>query len=61
MNRVKIVVVGLVETHGRVETEELLKGLEILPRKQIEYGGILLDELDIDGILERKPRICDDR
>jgi two-component system sensor histidine kinase KdpD len=50
------VVVGLAETHGRVETEELLKGLEILPRKQIEYGGILIDELDVAEILERKPK-----
>ena len=50
------VVVGLAETHGRIETEELLKGLEILPRKQIEYGGILVDELDVAEILERKPK-----
>jgi two-component system sensor histidine kinase KdpD len=50
------VVVGLAETHGRVETEELLKGLEILPRKQIEYAGILIDELDVAEILERKPK-----
>ena len=49
------VVAGLVETHGRVETEELLKGLEVLLRKEIEYGGILLEELDIAGILKRKP------
>jgi two-component system sensor histidine kinase KdpD len=49
------VVVGLVETHGRVETEKLLQGLEVLPRKKIEYGGILLDELDIDGVLGRNP------
>jgi two-component system, OmpR family, sensor histidine kinase KdpD len=50
------IVVGLAETHGRVETEELLKGLEILPKKQIEYGGILIDELDVDVILDRKPK-----
>jgi len=49
------VVIGLVETHGRDETEKLLKGLEIIPRKKIEYGGILLDEMDIERILERKP------
>ena len=49
------VVVGLVETHGREETEKLLKGLETIPRKKIEYGGILLDELDIEKILKRKP------
>lgn len=51
----KDVIVGIAETHGRVETEELLKGLEVLPRKKIEYGGILLDELDLDGVLKRKP------
>ncbi len=50
------VVVGLAETHGRVETEELLKGLEVLPKKQIEYGGILIDELDVTKILDRKPK-----
>lgn len=49
------VVAGIVETHGRVETEKLLKNLDVLPRKKIEYGGILLDELDIDGVLERNP------
>jgi two-component system, OmpR family, sensor histidine kinase KdpD len=51
------VIIGLVETHGRAETEELLKGLEVLPRKKIEYKGIVLDELDIDKILEKKPEI----
>jgi len=51
----KDIIAGIVETHGRVETEELLKGLEVLPRKKIEYGGILLDELDLDGVLKRKP------
>ncbi len=50
------IVAGLVETHGRIETEELLKDLEILPRKNIEYGEILLDELDLDGILKRNPQ-----
>ena len=50
------VVVGLVETHGRIETEELLEGLDVLPRKKIEYGGISLKELDVRGILERKPK-----
>lgn len=49
------VVVGLVETHGRIETEELLKGLEIVPRQRIEYKGITLGELDIDAVLKRKP------
>ncbi len=51
----KDIVVGLVETHGRSETEELLNGLEFIPRKQINYKGIKLDELDIDAVLKRKP------
>jgi two-component system sensor histidine kinase KdpD len=50
------IVVGLVETHGRIETEELLKGLDVLPRKKIEYSGISLNELDVNGILERNPK-----
>jgi len=49
------IVVGLVETHGRAETEELLKGLDVLGRKRIEYGGILLEELDVNKILKLKP------
>jgi len=49
------VVVGLVETHGRIETEQLLEGLELIPRKEIDYNGILLDELDVDKILQIKP------
>jgi len=49
------VAAGLVETHGRIETEELLKDLETLPRKQIDYSGILIDELDLDGVLKRNP------
>jgi len=52
------VVVGLVETHGRVETAALLEGLEIVPRKQVAYRGITLDEMDTDAILARKPRIA---
>lgn len=49
------VMVGLVETHGRADTEKLLEGLEIVPRKKMEYNGILIDELDIDKVLDIKP------
>lgn len=49
------VVVGLVETHGRRETEQLLEGLKLIPRNKREYNGILLEELDVDKILEIKP------
>ncbi|PJZ51447.1 sensor histidine kinase [Leptospira adleri] len=51
------VVVGYIETHGRKETEELLEGLEIIPRKIIEHRGIQFEEMDIDAILKRKPEV----
>lgn len=51
------VLVGLVETHGRQETQNLLEGLTVLPRKQIEYNNIILDDMDIDKILELKPQL----
>ena len=51
------IVVGLVETHGRKETEALLEGLEILPRKNVEYRGTILKEFDLDGALHRKPAV----
>jgi two-component system sensor histidine kinase KdpD len=51
------VVVGLVETHGRSETASLLEGLEILPRRQIEYRGHTIEEFDLDAALKRKPRL----
>ncbi|MGD0886820.1 MAG: sensor histidine kinase KdpD [Thermodesulfovibrionales bacterium] len=49
------VVVGLVETHGRKETEALLAGLEMIPRRPIEYRSATLAEFDIDAALKRKP------
>ncbi|MGB8983019.1 MAG: sensor histidine kinase KdpD [Anaerolineales bacterium] len=51
------VVVGYVETHKRVETEELLKGLDVLPRRQVEYHHVTLPELDVEAVLERKPQL----
>ena len=50
------IVVGIVETHGRAETEALLAGLPILPRKQIDYRGIQVTEMDLDALLARQPR-----
>ncbi|MHB8104181.1 MAG: DUF4118 domain-containing protein, partial [Dehalococcoidales bacterium] len=51
------VVVAVVETHSRVETEALLEGLEIIPRRQVEYRGIKLTEMDIDAVLARHPQL----
>src|SRR5512140_3803158 len=47
------VVIGYIETHKRAETESMLAGLEILPRAFIEYRGIKLTEMDLDGVLTR--------
>ena len=52
------VVVGLVETHGRKETEALLEGLEIIPRKKTTYRGIEIGEMDLDAILDRRPEVA---
>jgi two-component system sensor histidine kinase KdpD len=51
------VVVGLVETHGRKETEALVEGLEVIPRRKITYRGIEIGEMDLDAILERRPEV----
>jgi two-component system sensor histidine kinase KdpD len=51
------VMIGVVETHGRVETEALLEGLPVIPRKKIEYRGVTLQEMDIDAILARRPSL----
>jgi two-component system sensor histidine kinase KdpD len=52
------VVVGVVETHGRKETEVLLDGLEMIPRKRLEYKGQWLEELDLDAVIARHPQIA---
>ncbi len=55
--RGKRVKIGVVETHGRRETEELVSGIPIIPKKLLEYKGSFLSEMDLDGILEQKPDI----
>ncbi|MFS2012103.1 DUF4118 domain-containing protein [Azospirillum sp. CT11-132] len=51
------IVVGVVETHGRRETEALVAGLEVVPRRKIEHKGHALAEMDLDAILARRPKI----
>src|SRR6516162_1100260 len=51
-------VVGSVETHGRPETEALLRGLEVIPRKRIFYKDQILEEMDIDAVIARRPQIA---
>ncbi len=54
-DRGRDVVVGYVETHGRPRTAEQVDGLEVVPRRQIEYRGATLEEMDVDAILARGP------
>ncbi|HAJ78497.1 MAG TPA: two-component sensor histidine kinase, partial [Fibrobacteres bacterium] len=52
------VVIGYAETHHRPETEALLQGLPIVPRKTIGYRGVMLEEMDLDAILARRPMLA---
>jgi two-component system sensor histidine kinase KdpD len=51
------VVVGVAETHGRAETEAQLAGLELVPRRVVEYKGRTLEEMDLDAVLKRRPAL----
>src|ERR1700736_4298817 len=51
-------VVGIVEAHGRKESVALVEGLEIVPRRRVEYKGRWLEEMDLDAILARRPRLA---
>src|SRR5258708_6349586 len=50
------IVVGIVETRGRRETESLLEGLEVIPRRRLEYRGQWLEEMDLDAIIAPRPQ-----
>jgi two-component system sensor histidine kinase KdpD len=52
------VVVGVVETHGRAETAAQIGDLEIVPRRRIDYRGVFLEEMDLDGIIQRRPQVA---
>ncbi|QAU45339.1 sensor histidine kinase [Bradyrhizobium guangzhouense] len=52
------VVVGFVETHGRAETEALVRGLEVVPRKLLDYRGQVVEEMDLDAVIARRPKIA---
>lgn len=52
------VVVGFVETYGRTETEAQIGDLEVVPRRRVDYRGVTLEEMDVDGVLGRRPQVC---
>ena len=51
-------VVGFVEPHGRVHTLAVLDGLEVLPRQRIEYRGVVVEEMDTDAVIARRPTVA---
>lgn len=52
------VAIGLVETHGRSDTQNLVEGLEVIPKRKEEYRGITLEEMDVDAVLSRRPQVA---
>ncbi len=57
MPKVSILTIGVVETHGRQETNRLLEGLPTIPKQRLSYKGTTLEEMDLDAILARKPQL----
>jgi two-component system sensor histidine kinase KdpD len=51
------IVIGIIDTHGREETETLIGDLERVPMRRIEYRNVVIEEMDLDGVIERKPEI----
>lgn len=51
------VVIGYVETHGRRETDELVGGIELIPRIKINYNGVVIEDFDLDAVIKRKPEV----
>jgi two-component system sensor histidine kinase KdpD len=52
------IVVGFVETHGRAETQALIDGLEVVPRRQVDYRGVVIEEMSLNNILKRTPAVA---
>jgi len=52
------VAIGFVETYGRAETDAQIRDLEVVPRRRIEYRGVVLEEMDLEAILRRRPKLC---
>src|ERR1700752_4904634 len=51
------IVIGFIEAHGRAETEELIKNLERVPLRRIEYRGVTLEEMDVEAVIARHPQL----
>src|ERR1043166_7057045 len=51
-------VIGIIETHGRADTAAQIGDLEQVPRRRIEYRGVVLEEMDVDALLQRRPQVA---
>jgi len=58
MSRGTDIVIGFVECHGRQRTEEMIDGLEVIPRKQVDYRESRLEEMDVDAVIARHPEVA---
>ncbi len=52
------VVLAFIETHGRDETAALIEGLEVVPRRRVEYRGVVVEDMDLDSVLARRPAVA---
>ena len=52
------IVLAFIETHGRAETNALVEGLEVIPRQRVEYRGVVVEEMDLDAVLKRRPQVA---
>lgn len=52
------VVAGFIETYGRADTEAQIKDLEVIPRHRLDYRGVVMEEMDVDAIIARKPQVA---
>ena len=52
------VVLAFIEPHGRLDTAALVGGLEVVPRKRVEYRGVVVEEMDLDAVLKRRPQVA---
>ncbi len=55
------IVAAFVESHGRAETEAQLANLEVIPRRRVEYRGVVLEEMDADAVIARAPAVASGR
>jgi two-component system sensor histidine kinase KdpD len=52
------VVIGLVETYGRRDTDAQVKDLEVVPRRRVEHRGVVLEDMDVEAVIRRRPHVC---